>query len=143
MIPYLSNLCYSWHIDMQKSFKKSRSLIMEYRMRLHDTYHFVHKMICVVKRNTLKHRRINICTLWSPYRSPRTYTVCRGSGKGTPQSCTSTVLEIESVFDSKNPTEVSLLPPLGLGLSSRLFSLPLSMDKPAISFVFSICKTLH
>ncbi len=39
--------------------------------------------------------------------------VCRGSGDGTPQSCTSAIPEMDFAFGSKNPTDVSQLAPLG------------------------------
>lgn len=39
------------------------------------------------------------------------------SGDGTPQSCTSAILEIDIVFGSKNPTDVSQLVVLAVGVS--------------------------
>ncbi|MGH0428273.1 hypothetical protein ACQVPL_03155 [Bacillus hominis] len=43
--------------------------------------------------------------------------VCCGSGDGTPQSCTSAIPEMDFAFGSKNPTDVSQLAPLGIGVS--------------------------
>ncbi|MDA2469672.1 hypothetical protein [Bacillus cereus] len=45
------------------------------------------------------------------------------SGDGTPQSCTSAILEIDFAFGSKNPTDVSQLAALAVGVStySKLF----------------------
>ena len=42
------------------------------------------------------------------------------SGDGTPQSCTSTVAEMHSVSGSKNPTDVSLLQALAVGVSNEM-----------------------
>ncbi|HDR8039963.1 hypothetical protein [Bacillus cereus] len=39
------------------------------------------------------------------------------SGDGTPQPCTSAILEIDFVFDSKNPTDISQLVALAVGVS--------------------------
>ncbi|BCD22746.1 hypothetical protein BC30090_1643 [Bacillus cereus] len=45
------------------------------------------------------------------------------SGDGTPQSCTSAILEIDFAFGSKNPTDVSQLAALAVGVSrERLLS---------------------
>ena len=41
------------------------------------------------------------------------------SGDGTPQSCTSAILEIDFAFGSKNPTDVSQLAALAVGVSSN------------------------
>lgn len=51
------------------------------------------------------------------WESPRTYMVCRGSVDGTPQSYTSAIPEMDFSFGSKNPTDVSQLAPLGVGVS--------------------------
>ncbi len=56
------------------------------------------------------------CMVWSQYRSSRTYMVCRESGDGTPQSCTSAISEMNFAFGSKNPTDISQLAPLGVGV---------------------------
>ena len=48
--------------------------------------------------------------------------VCCGSGDGTPQSCTSAIPEMDFAFGSKNPTDVSQLAPLGVGVSNSLVS---------------------
>ncbi len=47
--------------------------------------------------------------------------VCCGSGDGTPQSCTSAIPEMDFAFGSKNPTDVSQLAPLGVGVSNVQF----------------------
>ncbi|WP_141551299.1 hypothetical protein [Bacillus thuringiensis] len=39
------------------------------------------------------------------------------SGDGTPQSCTSAILEIDFAFGSKNPTDVCQLVALAVGVS--------------------------
>lgn len=44
--------------------------------------------------------------------------VCCGSGDGTPQSCTSAIPEMDFAFGSRNPTDVSQLAPLGVGVST-------------------------
>ncbi|WP_165498017.1 MULTISPECIES: hypothetical protein [Bacillus cereus group] len=43
--------------------------------------------------------------------------VCCGSGDGTPQSCTSAIPEMDFAFGSKNPTDVSQLAALAVGVS--------------------------
>jgi len=43
--------------------------------------------------------------------------VCCGSRDDTPQSCTSAIPEMDFAFGSKNPTDVSQLSPLGVGVS--------------------------
>lgn len=43
--------------------------------------------------------------------------ICCGSGDGTPQSCTSAIPEMDFAFGSNNPTDVSQLAPLGMGVS--------------------------
>ena len=40
------------------------------------------------------------------------------SGDGTPQSCTSAILEIDFAFGSKNPTDISQLVALAVGVSN-------------------------
>lgn len=40
----------------------------------------------------------------------------------TPQSCTSAIPEMDFAFDSKNPTDVSQLAPLRVGMSNSLVS---------------------
>ncbi|KXY27348.1 hypothetical protein AT267_27150 [Bacillus cereus] len=42
----------------------------------------------------------------------------REVGDGTPQSCTSAIPEMDFALGSKNPTAVSQLAPLGLGVSN-------------------------
>ena len=54
--------------------------------------------------------------------------VCFGSGDDTPQSCTSAIPEMDFAFGSKNPTDVSQLAPLGVGVSNARFCL-----QPSIS----------
>jgi len=44
--------------------------------------------------------------------------VCCGSGDGTPQSFTSAIPEMDFAFGSKNPTDVSQLAPLWVGVSN-------------------------
>jgi hypothetical protein len=92
-------------------FKTSMySLKTTYHMELGSRIHAIGKMICVVKNKTLKHLNTRICT----YCNSRTYMVCRESGDGTPQSCTSVIPEMDFAFGSKNPTDVSQFPPLGV-----------------------------
>ncbi|WP_240688220.1 hypothetical protein [Bacillus sp. BH2] len=43
--------------------------------------------------------------------------VCCGGGDGTPQSCTSAIPEMDFAFGSKNPTDVSQLAALAVGVS--------------------------
>ncbi|MGG0722762.1 hypothetical protein [Bacillus mycoides] len=49
--------------------------------------------------------------------------VCRESGDGTPQSCTSAIPEMDFAFGSKNPTDVCQLAPLGMGVSMNYYQL--------------------
>jgi hypothetical protein len=55
-------------------------------------------------------------------RSSRAYTICCESRDGTPQSYTSAIPEMDFAFGSKNPTDVSQLAPLGVGMSNSLVS---------------------
>ena len=52
--------------------------------------------------------------------SSQTYMVCRESGDGTPQSCTSAIPEMDFSFGNKNPTDISQLAPLRVGVSNNL-----------------------
>ncbi len=45
--------------------------------------------------------------------------VCRESGDGTPQSCTSAIPEMDFAFGGKNPTDASQLAPLGVGVHAH------------------------
>ncbi len=47
---------------------------------------------------------------------------CRESSDGTPQSCTSAILEMDIAFGSKNPTNVSQLALGRVGVSNSLIS---------------------
>ncbi|WP_181149572.1 hypothetical protein [Bacillus sp. MYb209] len=73
--------------------------------------------MCRQEQDAKTYEHATICTVWLLYRNSRTYTVCRESSDGTPQSCTSAIPEMGFAFGSKNPTDVSQLAPLGMGVS--------------------------
>ena len=55
------------------------------------------------------------------------------SGDGTPQSCTSAILEIDVAFGSKNPTDVSQLAALAGSVNKLICSF-----KDCNAFIFSL-----
>ncbi|MDA2519222.1 hypothetical protein PDN73_26025 [Bacillus cereus] len=60
------------------------------------------------------------------------------SGDGTPQSCTSAILEIDFAFGSKNPTDVSQLVALAVGVSKYNYK---EMEKITMKFM-SVTKVI-
>ncbi|EJV57205.1 hypothetical protein BWGOE13_10110 [Bacillus mycoides] len=60
------------------------------------------------------------------------------SGDGTPQSCTSAILEIDFAIGSKNPTDVSQLAALAVGVSKNIYAVQTS---PISQHIMAI--TLH
>ncbi len=57
------------------------------------------------------------------------------SGDGTPQSCTSAILEIDVAFGSKNPTDVSQLAALAVGVSKISFHIIESLFHKIVSIL--------